>query len=144
MVSILPSSASPNYASRLELLRNREQAWRVLGYKHRQLLNLPKTGSLYEFVGGVYGNGREGMTTSISFLELPSTGVPVPKPEDIEKLRKHPQQLLTWTHTMPDLSIIDFTMDPMQDLLVLVAVAPATFVNPLFMLFGALTFWCAF
>jgi hypothetical protein len=77
---------------------------------------------LYEFVGGVYGNGKEGdnrMTTSISFLELPSLGIPS-KTEDV----KPPTELQTWTHSMPDLSIIDFTMDPLQDLLVLVAVAP--------------------
>ena len=122
MVSVLRPNDNPNFASRLELLRDREQAWRVLGWKHRRILDLPPTGSLYEFVGGVYGNGKEGdnrMTTSISFLELPSLGIPS-KTEDV----KPPTELQTWTHSMPDLSIIDFTMDPLQDLLVLVAVAP--------------------
>lgn len=122
MVSILSPEDKLNFAHRLELLKDREQAWRVLAWKHRRTLDLPPTGSLYEFVGGVYGNGREGdnrMTTSISFLELPSLGIPS-RTEDITA----PQELKLWTHLMPDLNIIDFTMDPIQDLLVLVAVAP--------------------
>ena len=96
------------------MLRAREQDWRVLGWKRRTFVDLPPTGSLYEFVGGVYANGREGdnrLTTSISFLELPSADT-------------REDQLKTWSHSMPDLNIIDFTMDPGQDLLVLVAVAP--------------------
>lgn len=113
MVSILAPEDTPTFSSRLELLRSRELDWRVLGWKRRTFVDLPPTGSLYEFVGGVYANGREGdnrLTTSISFLELPSVD---PREE----------QLKTWSHSMPDLSIIDFTMDPGQDLLVLVAVA---------------------
>lgn len=113
MVSILAPEDTPTFSSRLELLRSRELDWRVLGWKRRTFVDLPPTGSLYEFVGGVYANGREGdnrLTTSISFLELPSVD---PREE----------QLKTWSHSMPDLSIIDFTMDPGQDLLVLVTVA---------------------
>lgn len=88
-------------------------------WKGRHKLKLPPTGSVYEFVGGLYGNGREDerrVTASISFMELPSTESP-PSGDDATNLK-------TWTHYMGDITIIDFTMDPSQDLLILVALAP--------------------
>ncbi|KAF8802264.1 hypothetical protein BYT27DRAFT_7244898 [Phlegmacium glaucopus] len=120
MVSLLPASASPPLATRLRLLRDRERAWKHVDWKKRHTLKLPPTGSVYEFVGGLYGNGREDdsrVTASISFLELPST--------DALFLGQPPHELQTWTHSMADVAIVDFTMDPSQDLLVLVALAPA-------------------
>jgi hypothetical protein len=75
---------------------------------------------VYEFVGGFYGNGREDdrrITASISFLELPSA--------DSARLENGSPDLKMWTHPMFDIVIIDFTMDPSQDLLVLIALAPA-------------------
>ena len=119
MVSLLPASTSPPFASRLKLLRDRERAWKYMDWKKRHTLELPPTGSVYEFVGGLYGNGREDdsrVTASISFLELPSADAHLPG----EPL----QELEMWTHPMGDVTIIDFTMDPSQDLLVLVALAP--------------------
>lgn len=123
MISVVPPDEAPIFSNRLALLRERERAWRVLGWRKRRTIELPPTGSLYEFVGGVYANGRDGdnsLTTSISFAELPSLGSQskVPDPSN------HKQELKLWTHLLPDVCIIDFTMDPLQDLLVLVAVAP--------------------
>lgn len=34
----------------------------------------------------------------------------------------------TWTHPFPEVTIIDFTMDPAQDLLVIVSLAPPEYV----------------
>lgn len=119
MVSILPPSSSSPFASRLKLLRERECNWRYINWAKRHTLSLPPTGSVYEFVGGIYGNGREDdsrVTASISFLELPST--------DASFLNESKETLQAWTHCMGDVNIIDFTMDPSQDLLVLVALAP--------------------
>ncbi|CAA7268241.1 unnamed protein product [Cyclocybe aegerita] len=119
MVSLLSPSASPAFATRLKLLRDRERAWKYMDWKKRHTLKLPPTGSVYEFVGGLYGNGREDdsrATASISFLELPST--------DGMFFGEPPRELQMWTHAMGDVTIIDFTMDPSQDLLVLVALAP--------------------
>ncbi|KAF8178260.1 hypothetical protein BJ912DRAFT_667788 [Pholiota molesta] len=119
MVSLLPQSASLPFASRLNLLRERENNWKYMNWTKRHTLSLPPTGSVYEFVGGLYGNGREDdsrVTASISFLELPSS--------DATLLGEPQKELKTWTHTMGDVNIIDFTMDPSQDLLVLVALAP--------------------
>ncbi|KAF8155720.1 hypothetical protein B0H34DRAFT_783484 [Crassisporium funariophilum] len=119
MVSLLPASASPAFATRLKMLRDRERAWKYMDWKKRHTLRLPPTGSVYEFVGGLYGNGREDdsrVTASISFLELPSV--------DAFFLNEPHEELKMWTHAMGDVTIIDFTMDPSQDLLVLVALAP--------------------
>ncbi|KAF8069174.1 hypothetical protein FPV67DRAFT_1625361 [Lyophyllum atratum] len=116
MVSLLPPSAAPPYASRLKILHDREQAWKTLSWNGRYTLKLPPTGSVYEFVGGLYGNGKEDdrrVTASISFLELPSGGGDGGETSDVK----------TWTHPMADIIIIDFTMDPSQDLLVLIALA---------------------
>jgi len=123
MVSLLSPSATPSFSTRLKLLRDRESAWKYLDFKERHTLKLPPTGSVYEFVGGLYGNGREDdsrATASISFLELPSA----------DAIDVH-RDLQLWTHTMGDVTIIDFTMDPSQDLLVLVALAAPEYVFPI-------------
>ena len=122
MVSLLPESVSPPFATRLKLLRDRERAWKYVDWKKRHTLKLPPAGSVYEFVGGLYGNGREDdsqVTASISFLELPSADAMLLGASD------SPHELQTWTHAMADVTIVDFTMDPSQDLLVLVALAPS-------------------
>ncbi|PPR01998.1 hypothetical protein CVT24_011121 [Panaeolus cyanescens] len=116
VVSLLPVTDPLPFATRLKILRERERAWKFIDWKKKHCLELPATGSVYEFVGGLYGNGREdetGVTTSISFLELPSVD---PITRNIAN-----SELKTWTHAMGDVTIIDFTMDPSQDLLVLVA-----------------------
>ncbi|KAJ7057997.1 hypothetical protein C8F01DRAFT_303767 [Mycena amicta] len=53
------------------------------------------------------------VTSGITFFELPSTE-PTCSTEPLK----------TWTHSIGSLKIADFTMDPAQDLLVLVALAP--------------------
>jgi hypothetical protein len=125
MVSILPSACNPTFSTRLNLLRTREVSWKYLKFKQRRILKLPPTGSVYEFIGGLYGNGREDetrATASISFLELPSL--------DAALLGNPQNELNVWTHAIYGVSAIDFTMDPAQDLLVLVGLAPPEFVNP--------------
>lgn len=118
MVSVLPATVAPSFAKRLELLRKRESAWRSLAWGGRYELELPPTGSTYEFIGGFYGNGREDegrATASISFFELPSA----------KNASGNGSNLRMWTHLMGDAVVIDFTMDPSQDLLVLVAATPS-------------------
>ena len=124
MISILPAAYNLSFSARLNLLRTREDSWKYLEFKQRRLLKLPPTGCVYEFVGGLYGNGREDetrATASISFLELPSL--------DAALLGCPQNELKVWTHTMHDVSTIDFTMDPVQDLLILVGLAPQEFVD---------------
>ncbi len=121
MMSIL-SACSPSFSTRLNLLRTRETSWKYLKFKQRKVLSLPQTGAVYEFVGGLYGNGKEDETWAtilISFLELPSFDTLLGNSQD---------DLKVWTHAMDGASTIDFTMDPAQGLLVLVALAPPEFV----------------
>ncbi|KAJ7461824.1 hypothetical protein B0H11DRAFT_2056202 [Mycena galericulata] len=117
MLSLLPPTKFPSFSSRLKLIRERERNWRSpQEWGPLQKLTLPPTGTVYEFVGGYYANGREDenkITSGISFFELPSTE---PTTTDAP--------LKTWTHAMGGIKIVDFTMDPAQDLLVLVALAP--------------------
>lgn len=82
-------------------------------------LQLPSSGSVYEFVGGYYGNGKDDdrrVTRCLSFYQLPSLD------SDTAKMR-------SWSHRLPDVLIIDFTMDPVQDLLILVALASSEYVR---------------
>lgn len=117
---MVPALTRPvSYSHRLAQIRERERAWRQLDWKRQHKLTLPPTGSIYEFVDGYYGNGKEDKsktTASISFFKLPSAEFKV---ED-----EHGPGASAWSHLM-DLTIIDFTMDPSPDLLVLVALAPS-------------------
>ncbi|THU80067.1 hypothetical protein K435DRAFT_512266 [Dendrothele bispora CBS 962.96] len=110
-----PPSASTSempYTARLHLLRSREQGWRTLIPKARHILQLAHSGAVYEFSGGVYGNGKENdqrSTTSITLYDLPI-------------LESGTQNHRTFS--LDGLDTVDFTMDPSQDLLVLVTLAP--------------------
>ena len=111
-----PSASALSTASRLDMLRTREQAWRGLRWSARHRITLPPTGPIYEFIGGIYGNGQEDenrVTSTISFFELPTQ----------VKGRTMPAHPRVWTHPMGTLSIVDFTLDPTHDLLALVASA---------------------
>jgi hypothetical protein len=104
---------------RLHSLREREHAWQSLGWRSKYTVKLPNTGSIYEFIGGVYGNGGETetkRTTSLAFYQLPSSRLMEPCQPVVPR---------SWVHYLADLTIADFTMDPLQDLLVLVALAPS-------------------
>lgn len=119
LVSVASSAQHPSYARRLRILQEREHSWRHMRWKGRHKLRLPFTGSVYDFVSGIYGNGgddNDGTTASLSFLKLPSLDDEIPQ--------DHVPKSKLWLHLMPDLLIFDFTMDPSQDLLVLLALAP--------------------
>ncbi|KIY64642.1 hypothetical protein CYLTODRAFT_425006 [Cylindrobasidium torrendii FP15055 ss-10] len=106
------------YVKRLEALRKREAAWRTLTWQRRHRLLLPAVASIYEFVGGIYGNGRDhdrqDPIPGISFFQLPYGG-----------LDEQPTYKM-WSFPFPDLDIRDFTIDPSQDLLVLITSCEAS------------------
>lgn len=116
MVSFKTSDQGPSFATRRKFLRQRELSWRHFNWHTRHALKISTHGSIYEFIGGFYGNC---IAPSISLVELPSTS---PDSELDTPGR-------TWVHTVPDITIVDFTMDPSQDLLVLLANAPAEYVS---------------
>ncbi|KAJ3903316.1 hypothetical protein F5879DRAFT_960222 [Lentinula edodes] len=102
-----PTSKLP-ISSRLRILRDRENSWRTFSPKSQHKLKLNHSGTVYEFAGGVYGIGKEidRRTAYITFYDLHS-------------VMSGAQRSIT--HTFTDVNVIDFTMDPAQDLLVLVS-----------------------
>ncbi|KAJ3920317.1 hypothetical protein F5877DRAFT_65816 [Lentinula edodes] len=102
-----PTSKLP-ISSRLRILRDRENAWRTFSPKSQHKLKLNHSGTVYEFTGGFYGIGKEidRRTAYITFYDLHS-------------VMSGAQRSIT--HTFTDVNVIDFTMDPAQDLLVLVS-----------------------
>ena len=112
MVSTLPLSSNPPLVSRLEILRERENAWKRLEWKRRCSLGTIRNDWTIEFANGVLGSvssSQGGHMQSIDFFELPSVDSP------------SGEVTRAWTHNMGNLSVIDFAIDPAQDLLVLVA-----------------------
>jgi hypothetical protein len=113
MVSTLPLSSNPPLASRLEILRERENAWKRLEWKRRCSLDIIPSGWIFEFANGVFGyvsfiqGGAPAQ--SIDFFEPPSVDSPS---NEVTRVR---------TYNMDNLSIVDFAMDPTHDLLVLLA-----------------------
>jgi hypothetical protein len=113
MVSLDYIGAGPSFDTRRRLLQEREYSWKHFKWRHKHTLSLPTTGSIYEFIGGFYGNAMAA-STRISFVELPNATADAAG--------------RTWIHNMPDISFVDFTMDPSRDLLVLLANAPVEYV----------------
>ncbi|KAI0322866.1 hypothetical protein OF83DRAFT_267940 [Amylostereum chailletii] len=116
MVTVSPSSLMPVSTQR-KLLDEREARWRSLRWKSVHSLPIPSAGAIYEFVGGIYcnalGHGDDRRaSSSISFYQLPST------------LPDQDNRILSWTLSVFQMDVIDFSIDPSQDLLVLVASAP--------------------
>ena len=112
MVSVLPFSQNPSLPVRLNILREREYAWKRLEWKHSYSLDLCPN-PLGEFACGINAFPiYRGFIQSIKFSEFTSA-------EDTR----------SWSHSMDGLSVVCFTMDPSQDLLILVADAPQQYVH---------------
>ena len=112
MVSALPLSSNPPLPLRLEILRERENAWKRLEWKCKCSLDTISDDWTFEFVNGVFGyvsSEQDEYIQSTDFYELPSADSP------------SGEVTRAWTHNMGNLSVIDFAIDPAQDLLVLVA-----------------------
>ena len=117
MVSLDYIGTGPPFDMRRRLLQERELSWKHFKWRQRHTLSLPTTGSIYEFIGGFYGNAMVA-STLISFVELPNA--------TSDPALDVPGKV--WIHDMPGISFVDFTMDPSQDLLVLLANATAEYV----------------
>ena len=110
MVSTLPLSCDPPLPSRLEILRERENAWKRLEWKRRCSFDTIRSEWEYEFTNGVLGyvsSGQDEHIQSIGFFELPSADSP------------SGEVTRAWTHNMGNLQVKDFVMDPEHDLLAL-------------------------
>jgi hypothetical protein len=111
MVSILPLSSNPPLASRLEILREREDAWKRLEWKRKWALDRSPSNSIFDIINGFgfVSNYQDEYIQSIDFFELPSA----------DSLSGEVTR--AWTHHMGDLAVVFLAMDPAQDLLVLVS-----------------------
>lgn len=94
-----------DYASRLDTLRKYQDAWRALRWTEVENIDMLQ-GNLWELSGGVLAQTSRG-NTEILFRQLPS------------RIRKIEQK--TWSVSTQELHLRDFTMDPSQDLMVLIA-----------------------
>jgi len=84
MVSLEYAGAGPPFDTRRRLLQERECSWKHFKWRNKHPLSLPTNGSIYEFVGGFYGNAMAA-STRISFVELPNA---TPDPESASGLTK--------------------------------------------------------
>ena len=93
---------------------------------------MPNAGAIYEFVGGVYCNARAGpderrVNGEIRFYQLPDAfGEPTSG-----NGRGSVGDVKHWKVDVSDMVVLDFTVDPGQDLAVLVAIAEEPYVHPL-------------
>ncbi|KAF8333538.1 uncharacterized protein EI90DRAFT_3052317 [Cantharellus anzutake] len=97
-------SANLTTAEKLQELLLHEHRWGNLE-PHSVCEIEPPTNHIYEFACSVIGTGPRRSPMSLFFAELPSA--------------VHGTPVRTWTHQDPSLLLRDFTMDPSQDLLVL-------------------------
>ncbi|KAI0036115.1 hypothetical protein K488DRAFT_82381 [Vararia minispora EC-137] len=98
------------------LVQDRESRWRDLRWRDVQNHPMPNAGAIYEFVGGIYCNARGGqderrVNGAITFYQLPDSDQP------------NRTGVRAWTLLVPDLVILDFSVDPAQDLAVFVALS---------------------
>ncbi|CDZ97397.1 hypothetical protein [Phaffia rhodozyma] len=101
-------------ADKLAALKRRNQRWRSLKPARKQevvALNGDR-GSLYDYLGGVLAIGLESPCRTLRFYKIPSTDGPT---EVFSRMFS------------PGWTIKDFTMDPSQDLLVLIQVYTPSF-----------------
>ena len=109
----LESCHDPPVAMRLQSLRQNEEAWHTMTSTARFSSRYMHTGALYEFQSGIFGQSMENEqhhTTHIVFFDLVK----------MENGNPH----IHWTHSVVGMMVIDFTMDPSQDLLLLISLAP--------------------
>ena len=93
------------HTDRLTMLRNSQTAWQTLqwtGFKDVRMMQ----GSLYELYGGVLAQSTQSSGCGLVFRRLPS---------HYRGIKEH-----VWSLEL-DLILRDFTLDPAQDLLILIA-----------------------
>ncbi|KZT24889.1 hypothetical protein NEOLEDRAFT_1169909 [Neolentinus lepideus HHB14362 ss-1] len=112
----IESDRSP-YLARVNRLREYVDGWKRLQWRARHAVQTIESHILYDIAGGIYANG--------SGRELPIPGpirfIPLPGSESSDT---YPSP---WTHNSPfglEDGIVDFCVDPCQDLWVIVSRAP--------------------
>lgn len=128
------------YAARRQRLLKSQNRWNKLEWAAKHKVECPHTAYMYDFVNGIYAIGQNAandrrFSESVTFYPLP----PYPAPPVSAKDGAGSSQASamngasdtpsgnfkggSWTYAF-GMTILDFTMDPEQDLLVLLALAP--------------------
>lgn len=100
-----PSTGGLNHSDRLKRLLDYEKAWAELKWTSDTIIPMVSGSTIWELAGGVLAQSASSRD-SLLFTQLPS------KLRNIEKKR--------WELDISRFKVRDFTMDPSQDLLVLV------------------------
>jgi hypothetical protein len=149
-------TSSVPYAARKQRLLKSQNRWQQLEWTTIHKVECPHTAYMYDFVNGIYAIGQNAandrrFSENVTFYRLPPHPAP---PVSIEEgagsseagITNHANDTPydsskkdTWTYAF-GMTILDFTMDPEQDLLVLLALAPPEYVF-FFGLSDRLIFW---
>jgi hypothetical protein len=115
--NLLPNDVDPagpyeSYASRRARLSAQELSWSALRWIGKDTINCTPA-LLYDFAGGIYASGVDARedrrySESVVFYRLPTASVPEPH---------------TWRQDL-QMIVLDFNIDPSQDLILLLTLAP--------------------
>jgi len=137
------------YAARKQRLLKSQSRWNKLEWTAKHKVECPHTAYMYDFVNGIYAIGQNAandrrFSENVTFYRLPPYPTPLASREggvgstaasSANGLKNAPggnSKGDSWTYAF-GMTILDFTMDPEQDLLVLLALAPPELV---FVYFG--------
>jgi hypothetical protein len=132
-------SAVP-YAARKQRLLKTQSRWYRLEWTTMHKVECPHTAYMYDFVNGIYAIGQNAandrrFSENVTFYRLPPyPTLPASSKEDAGSREANTANGSnsspggnskgdSWTYAF-GMTILDFTMDPEQDLLVLLALAP--------------------
>lgn len=124
------------YAARRQRLLRSQNRWNKLEWVAKHKVECPHTAYMYDFVNGIYAIGQNAandrrFSENVTFYRLP------PYPAALASAVSSEAGVAnggndtpggnskrdSWTYAF-GMTILDFTMDPEQDLLVLLALAP--------------------
>lgn len=128
------------YAARKQRLLKSQDRWYKLEWAAMHQVECPHTAYMYDFVNGIYAIGQNAandrrFSENVTFYHLPP--YPIPQASNKEGAGSREGNTTSGSNDNPDgyskrdswtyafgMTILDFTMDPEQDLLVLLALAP--------------------
>jgi len=128
------------YAARKQQLLDSQNRWSRLEWATKHKVECPHTAYMYDFVNGIYAIGQNAandrrFSESVTFYRLPPHPTSSASVEDgtgsseagaangTNDTPGSNSKAGSWTYAF-GMTILDFTMDPEQDLLVLLALAP--------------------
>lgn len=122
------------YAARKQRLLKSQSRWSRLEWAVKHKVECPHTAYMYDFVNGIYAIGQNAandrrFSENVTFYRLPPYPTLSASTEggsgssEASDTPGGNSKADSWTYAF-GMTILDFTMDPEQDLLVLLALAP--------------------